>query len=310
MTTMTLPEFKKRTRDQLIAGIVEDIFTTNPIWGFIPWIGFAGSGITVNRETTMGDAQFLAIGGTITAKAPSAVTAVPFEPTTCIGDAEINKLQIAMSGSDINDVVAMEVASKSKQVGRNLQEGMATGSGTAPAMNSLHSLVDSEQYVTGGAMTFAMLDAAIDKVKSKDGVVDWIMMTGRDLRAYRDMLRTLGGVPMAEVKVGDRTVQMDVYNGIPIFQNDWLSVTETAAGAALTGGVLSSAYFGVWDDGTKKVGAAMIYPQATPAGITFEDVGAMETKDENIYRIKAYMNFAIFNRRCIARLTGLTGAKA
>ena len=32
MSTMTLVELKKRTRDQLIAGVVEDIYTTNPIY--------------------------------------------------------------------------------------------------------------------------------------------------------------------------------------------------------------------------------------------------------------------------------------
>jgi len=303
---MTLVEFKKRTRDELIAGIVEDIYTTNPAWGVIPWIGFAGSGLSVNREDTMGDAQFLAIGGTITAKAASIVEQILFEPTTCIGDAEINKLEIAMSGSDINDVVAMEVSSKSKQIGRNMQEGIATGDGASPNMNSLPSLVDAEQYVTGGALTFTMLDSLIDKVKSKDGQVDFIMMNGRDMITFRELYRTLGGVPMAEVQIGDRTIQVSTYNGIPVFQNDWLSITETAGGAALVGGDLSSIYAGNWDDGTKKVGLAMIYPQTTTAGISFEDLGAMETKDENVYRVKAYMNFAIFNRRGVARLTDVT----
>lgn len=310
MPTMTLIEFKKRTRDQLIAGVVEDIYTTNPIYNEIPWIGFAGSGISVNRETTMGDAQFLAIGGTITAKAASAVTQVLFEPTTCIGDAEINKLQVAMSGSDMNDVVATEISSKAKNVGRQIQNGIATGDGSSPNMNSLHSMIDSGQYATGGAGTFEMLDELIDLVKSKDGQVDWMMAHGRDIRMIRAMYRALGGVPMIEVQMGNRTIKVIEFNGIPIFQNDYLSITETAGGAALTTGVLSSIYAGVWDDGTKKIGAAIIYPEATVAGINVEPVGAMETKDEDIFRVKAYMNFAIFNKRGVARLTDMTGAKA
>lgn len=310
MPTMTLVEFKKRTRDQLIAGIAEDIYTTNAIWSHIPWVSFQGSGIIVNRENTIGDAQFISIGGTITAKAPSAVDQITFAPTTCIGDAEINKLQVAMSGSDVNDVVAIEISSKSKNVGRQMQNGIATGDGADPNMNSLHSMVDSGQYVAGGAGTFDMLDALIDKVKSKDGIVEWMMAAGRDIRMIRSMYRSLGGVPMTEVKVGNKTIKVIEFEGIPIFQNDWLPITETAGGAALTGGALSSIYAGVWDDGSKKVGAAMIYPEAVPAGIIYEPVGAMETKDEAIHRVKAYMNFAIFNRRGVARLTDLTGAAA
>ena len=310
MATMTLVEFKKRTRDQLIAGIVEDIYTTNPIWAFLPWIGFAGSGISVNRETTIGDAQFLAIGGTITAKAASAVTNILFEPTTCIGDAEINNLELVMSDSDINDVKAMEISSKAKSVGRNMQQGIATGTGSSPNMNSLHTLVDSSQYtattVAGGlVLTFDRLDELIDKVKAKDGIVDWIMMNSRDIIKLRALYRALGGVPMAEVKMGNKTFKVLEYNGIPVFQNDFLSITETDNGAALTGGAQSSIYAGVWDDGTKKTGVAMIYPKATTAGITFEDVGPMESRDERIYRVKAYMNFASFNRRGVARLIGV-----
>ena len=276
----------------------------------MPWQGFAGSGISVNRETTIGDAQFLAIGGEITAKAASVVTQVLFEPTTCIGDAEINDLQVAMSGSDANDVAAMEIGSKSKSVGRKIQDGIATGDGSSPNMNSMHSMIDSEQYATGGAGNFEMIDSLIDLVKSKDGQVDWMQAHGRDIRMIRALYRGLGGVPMAEVKLGNRTIKVIEFEGIPIFQNDYLSITETAGGAALTGGALSSIYAGVWDDGTKKIGASMIYPQAIPAGITVSNIGAKEIKDEIIYRIKAYMNFAIFNKRGIARLTDMTGAVA
>lgn len=309
MSTLTLTEFKKRTRDELIQGIVEDIYTTNPINEFIPYIGYAGSGISVNRENTLGDAQFLAVGGTITAKAPSAVDQVLFESTTVIGDAEINKKQIAESNSDKNDIIAIEVSSKAKSVGRKVQEGIASGTGSDPQMNSLHSMIDSGQYATGGAGTFDMLDLLIDKVKSKDGIVEWMMAHGRDIRMIRSMYRALGGVPMIEIQMGDKTIKVIEFNGIPIFQNDYLSITETAGGAALTTGALSSIYAGVWDDGTKKIGAALIYPEATIAGIDFEPVGAMETKDEDIYRIKQYVNFAIFNKKGVARLTDMTGAK-
>lgn len=314
MATMTLVEFKKHVRDQLIAGVVEDIFTTNPIYAYTPWIPFAGSGVSVNRENTLGDAQFLAIGGTITAKAASAVDQVLFEPTKVIGDAEIDKLEQAMSGSDINDIVATEISSKAKSVGRKIQAGMATGDGSTPNMNSMHSLIDSGQYTTsngvgGAALTFEMLDELIDLVKSKDGLVDWIQMSGRDIRKYRALLRALGGtVPTIDVQMGNRTIKINEYNSIPIFQNDYLSVTETDDGAALTGGTQSSIYAGNWDDGSKKVGCGLIYPKATAAGIAVEPVGAMETKDEDIWRVKAYTNFATFNKRGIARLTGVSGA--
>ena len=305
MATITLPEFVKRTRDQLIAGIVEDIYTMNPIWNYVPWIGFAGSGVSVNREVAMGDAEFIAIGGTITAKNPSEVDQILFRPTTLIGDAEINLLEVAMSNSDINDVVATEVSSKAKSIGRSMQNGFVNGDGTDPLMNGLLHMVDSQQTITPGANTaldFELLDQLQTLVVSKDGIVDFIMMHSRELLAYRSLCRQLGGVPMMEVKMGNRTIMIEEFNGIPIFRNDYIA---PAAGEEADGNIV---YAGVWDDGTKKVGAAMIYPQATTAGIQFTEVGEMESKDEKIYRVKAYMNSAIFNRRGVAMLKGIGGA--
>ncbi len=306
MSAMTLAEFIKRTRDQLIAGVVEEILTTNPMWGLMPWNGYSGSGISVNKENTLGDADFYGLGDTIAAKAPSVVDQVLFRSTRCIGDAELDGLQQVESNSDINNLMAMEVASKAKSVGRKMQEGMATGSGTDPAMNSFHSMVDSGQFVTGGsADIFDYLDAAGQKVLSKDGLIDFYMVHGRDALKIRTAYRALGGVPMMEVKVGARTIKVLEFNGIPVFTNNWLSITETAGGAALTGGALSSMYCGNFDDGTKKTGVSMIYPQSSIAGVQVNPIGDMETKDQSVFRVKAYMNFASFNKVGVARITDM-----
>ncbi len=313
MSVMTLAEFIKRTRDQLIAGVAEEILTTNPIYMLMPWQGYAGSGISTNRETTLGDADFYGLDDTITSKAPSAVEQILFRATRIIGDAELDNMQIAESQSDINDLMAIEVASKSKSVGRKIQEGMAIGTGTDPQYNSLHSMIDSGQYVTGGASgtdhyIFNYLDAAMQKVLSKDGYCDFIMLHGREALVLRNAYRALGGVPMMEVKSGNRTIQVMEFNGTPVFTNNWLSVTETAGGAALAGGDLSSIYAGNFDDGSKKVGVSLIYPQAADLGISANSIGDMETKDQQIVRVKSYSNFASFNKVGVARVTDMTGA--
>ena len=80
------------------------------------------------------------------------------------------------------------------------------------------------------------MDELLDLVKAKDGQVDWIMMPARTLRAYKALVRALGGVTSDMVRVLDSGRTVDAYNGIPIFKNEYLSVVETANGAALTGG--------------------------------------------------------------------------
>lgn len=314
MASMTLAEFIKRSRDSLITGIAQDIYTTNPMYDFIPWMAYIGSGITYNRETTMGDSQYAGYGTAITAKATSVVTPVLYRGTGILGDAEINKQQIAESGGDGGDLIVSEVSSKAKSVGRNIQTGIAVGSGVAPDMNSLHTLCDPLQYTTtagagGAALSLERIDELVQLVKSKDGFVDFIVAAGRDIRKIRSLYRATGGTRPMDVQLGDRTIQVDTFEGIPIFQNDYLSTTETDNGAALTGGTQSSMYAGVWDDGSRKVGVSLIYPAgADSMGINVESVGAKEGYDEEIYRVKWYGNFALFNRRGAARLTGISGA--
>jgi hypothetical protein len=290
MATQTLAEAKKLIQDDLVAGVAEDIFTTSPIWGFMPWTPMSGQSILVNREDVLGDSQHLAVGGTITAKAAAAFVQDSYALTTTIGDAELNGL----------------VAATSNSAGK-LQTGMATGDGINPNLNSLHSLVDAEQYTTasaGQALSFELLDELLDLVKAKDGEVDYLMMPGRTLRSYRTLVRALGGVneTIAFDMGNGRTRNIDVYNNIPVFQNDYLSVEETANGAALTGGTLTSVWAGCFDDGSSKIGSAFIYPDGTPMGIDVQQVGVAETKDEEIMRVKSYSNFVQFNRRGLARL--------
>ena len=310
MATQTLAEAAKLINNQIVQGVAEDIITTNPMWNAMPWTGYEGQAILVNRENALGDAQHLAIGSAITAKAAATFTQVTFSATTTIGDAEINGLVAAQSSGAGVDQLAIEISSKAKSVGRLLQTGIATGTGTSPYLNSLHTLCDAAQYTTasaGQAISLSLLDQLLDLVKAKDGQVDWIMMPARTIRAYKALVRQLGGVTetMAYTMPNGTSRTISVYEGVPIFQNDYLSVLETANGAALTGGALTSVFAGCWDDGSNKVGVSMIHPIAVPAGIAIETVGVAETKDELITRVKSYSNFALFNRKGMARLPSI-----
>ena len=303
MATITLAEHLLRVKSKLVLGITQEILDVNPMFVLMPWNGYAGSGIITNREQTLGDADFYGLGDTITSKAASDSQDVTFKATRVIGDAEIDGLQQAESEGSGNDNIAIEVASKAKSVGRKIQTGIATGSGSNPQMNSLHSMVDSGQYATTTGNIFDDLDLLCSMVLSKDSMVDWIQLSMRDALKLRSAYRASTGVPMMEIKSGNRTIKVMEFNGIPVFVNSFLSITETANGAALTGGALSSMYAGNFDDGSEKVGVAMIHPQARPAGITVTNVGTKADKDQDIIRVKAYCNFASFNKTGIARLT-------
>lgn len=308
MASQTLAEAAKLIKDEIVSGVAQDIISINPMYSVLPFTPYDGQAILVNRENALGDAGVYAVDATITHKAAATFTQVPFTATKLIGDAEMDGLVRAQSSSAGVDQVAVEISSKAKSIGRLFQTGIATGTGVSPQMNSLHSLCDSGQYTTasaGQALSFALLDELCDLVKAKDGMVDWIMMPARTMRSYKVLLRALGGTPadwIVTLPDGRTTIS---YEGIPIFKNEYLSVVETANGAALAGGALTSVWAGVFDDGSQKVGISGIHPASVPAGIVVEPIGAMEAKDTLIWRVKQYANFVNFNRRGVARLTSI-----
>ena len=308
MASQTLAEAKKLIQDQIVAGVVQDIIDVNPMYAQLPFVGYTGQALLVNRENALGDAGLYAVDASITSKAAATFTQVPFTATKIIGDVEIDGLVQAQSAAAGVDQLAVEISSKAKSVGRIFQQGMATGTGTSPQMNSLHSLVDAGQYTTasaGQALSFALLDELLDLVLSKDGQVDWIMMPARTIRSYKVLLRALGGASVNEVVTLTDGRTVVGYEGIPIFRNSFLSTVETANGAALTGGALTSVWAGNFDDGSEKVGIAGIHPASVPAGIQVEMIGKQEAKDNEIVRVKQYANFVNFNRKGIARLTSI-----
>lgn len=303
MAVMKLGEFMNRVKSELVEGIVETIFETDPIHYLMPWTGYAGDGVIVDAESSMGDSDFYGLDAEITSKNPSTTQPATYTATRIIGDAELDGKQVAESESSPNKIMAMEVKSKAKSVGMKLQKGMVQGDGVDPNMSSTHTQTDAGQYIASTGSILHDLDTLGQLVASKNGFVDFYMLNGIQMVKLRDAYRASGGVPMIELTSGNRTIKVVDFNGIPCFTNNFLKQTETAAGAALTGGNLSSIYAGNFDDGTRKVGVSFIHPVKTPAGIVIEDVGTKETKDQKIIRVKLYVNFVNFNKFGLARLT-------
>lgn len=308
MASQTLAEAGKLTNDMIVQGVIADIIDVNPMFSVLPFAGYSGQAIVCNRENALGDAGLFAVDAAITAKAAATFQQYTFTSTKLIGDVEMDGLVQAQNASAGVDQLAIEIGSKAKSIARLFQTGMATGDGISPNMNSLHSMVDSGQYTTasaGQALSFALIDEMLDLVLSKDGETDWIMMPARTMRSYKVLLRALGGVPgdwVINLPDGRTTIG---YESIPVFKNTFLSVVETANGAALSGGALTSVWAGNWDDGSQKVGVSAIHPESVPGGIVVESIGKQEAKDNEIVRVKQYANFASFNRKGIARLPSI-----
>lgn len=304
MPTVTLAESAKLTQDQLIAGLIETIVSVNPLYERLPFTEIEGNALAYNRETVLGDVQFLGVGGTITAKNPATFTKVTSELTTLIGDAEVNGL-IQATRSDYTDQTAVQVASKVKSLGRQYQDTMINGDGTSDSFEGMLALVSAGQTITAGAngaeLTFEMLDQLLDTVKDKDGEVDYIMSPFSMRRKYLSLLRALGGASINEVVTLPSGRTVPAYRGVPWFVNDYIPTNQVQG---TSGAVCTTIFAGTFDDGSNKIGVAGLTAR-NAAGLRIENVGTSETKDEKITRVKMYCGFANFSQLGLACIKGL-----
>jgi hypothetical protein len=304
VATVTLAESAKLTQNQLVAGLIETVVSVNPLYDALPFQEIEGNAIAYNRELALGDVQFLGVGGTITAKNPATFTNVTSQLTTLIGDAEVNGL-IQATRSDYTDQTAVQVASKAKSLGRQFQDTMINGDGTSNSFSGLISLCAASMKISagtnGGSLTLDLLDQLLDSIKDKDGEVDYIMSTFSMRRKYFALLRALGGAGINETVTlpGGRSVP--VYRGVPWFVNDYIPTNQVQGSS---GAICTSIFAGTFDDGSNKIGISGLTAKGA-AGLRIEDVGAKETADEKITRVKMYCGFANFSQLGLGMIYGL-----
>jgi hypothetical protein len=303
MASVTLAESAKLCQDQLVAGLIESVITVNQMYALLPFAGIDGNSLAYDRENALGDVQVAGVGGTVTAKNAATFTQVTSSLTTIIGDAEVNGL-IQATRSNINDQTAIQIASKAKSAGRQYQNMLVNGTGADDQFDGLINLCAGGQKVSTGAtgcnLSFEVLDALIDLVISADGRVDYILMPARTIRAYKALLRALGGVTIEEMFVLPSGEKIISYSGTPIFKNDYIPVNQSKGGQPNC----TTIFAGVLDDGSQKIGLAGLNAK-NAYGLSVEDVGIAETKDERIWRVKWYCGLALFSELGLAAADGI-----
>ena len=304
MASVTLAESAKLSQDMLSSGVIENVITVNPFYDILPFQAIDGNALSYNRENALGAAEWTGVGSTISAgKAAATFDTVTSTLTTLVGDAEVNGL-IQATRSNITDQKAAQVASKAKSIGRAYQDKLINGAGSSNQITGLLSLATTAQTKTGAtngsALSYDLLDETLDKVTDKDGTVDYMMMNARTIRSYYALLRALGGAGIGEVITLPSGAQVPSYRGIPIFRNDYIPVNQTRGSSS----TCTSIVMGTLDDGSMTHGIAGL-TAAGNAGVSIEEIGSSETKDETITRVKWYTGLANYNEKGLAILTGV-----
>jgi hypothetical protein len=308
MPSITLLESAKLSQNQFVPKIVENVVTVDKFYNILPFQGIEGNALQYQREDALGDVQTLAVGGTITAKAAASFTTVTTNLTTIVGDATINGL-IQATRSNYIDQAEAQVMSKAKSIGRKYADMLINGDkdGDATQFDGLLSLLPVGQSVSAGdngaALSFGLLDEAMDLVKDKDGAIDYIIMNSRELRALNVLYRAQGGAGIIETATLPGNTVVPAYRGVPIFRNDWIPVNQTKGNASNASTIL----MGTLDDGSSTVGITGLHARNN-TGISMSYIGELEDADESLYRIKFYSGLALFSNLGIAGITGIIPA--
>lgn len=310
-TSVTLTESAKLSQDMLVRGVIENTITVNQSYQVMPFMGIEGNSLAYNRENVLGDVMVAGVGSEITANAAATFTQVTSSLTTIIGKAAVNGL-IQATRSNFTDQAATQIGSKAKSVGRKYQDLFINGdSNNANEFDGLLNLVSSGQTVdvtddnaNGEILTLDRLDEGMSNVTAKDGQVDWIMMNDRELRKYMSILRSHGGASINEVISLPDGSQVMGYRGVPIFRNDYITITQTAGGNSDA----TTIFMGCWDDGGG-TGVSGITAM-NDAGMSVVPVGQSESYDEEVYHIRWYVGLANFSDKGLAAVSGITPSGA
>lgn len=287
-------EAAKLSNDMLLRGVIETIVKESSVLAHLPFMQVTGTAVTYNREASMPAAAFYEPGDTW-AEATPTFTQHTAQLAILGGDADVDNF-LQATYADANDIEAEVVANRAKAVAHAFSESFFNGNASTnpKSFDGLHKLIPAGQTITAGtngaALTFDMLDQLIDKVKP--GKPDMFFMSKRTRRKLKDLRRTTG--TLLETGVNQFGQQVELYDGIPIVVDDFISDTQTQGSISTA----SSVYAVKFGQGAGVLGLEH-------GGITVERVGELESKDATRTRIKWYCGVGLFNELGAAKLVGL-----
>lgn len=291
---LTLTEAAKLSNDVVLQGVIETIVKDSPLLQRLPFIDITGNAITYNRETTQPAAAFFQVGDTWTESTPT-FTQLTTSLVILGGDADVDRF-IATTRNNVQDIEAAVIELKAKAVRYKFEDTFISGD-TAVDTKSFDGIakqVTAPQTITaatnGTQLTLSLLDQLIDQVKP--GRPDLLLMSKRSRRALSQLVRASGA--FMETRQVDFGMFQEFYAGVPIGVSDFIPDTETQG----TANNASSIY-------ALQLGEGRVAGLQGAGGLQVERVGTLETKDASRWRVKWYVNVAIFADLALARLKGI-----
>jgi HK97 family phage major capsid protein len=295
---LTLAESAKLSTDMVLAGVIETIIKEEHILDQLPFVEVVGNNFVYNRMNTEPTISFFNVGDTWTESTPD-FTQISVQLKILGGDADVDNF-IQASRRNVQDIEAAVIQQKAKALARKWADTFINGDVAVDAksfdgIDKICGGLPGSQTVSmgtnGATLTLARLDELIDAVKTKNIA---LVMSRRSRRTLQGLVRTSGAV--LESRPGNFLEWVQVYNGVPVFINDYISDAKTV-GTSTDCSTVYCFSLGEADQGV--VGLTAV------DGVQIQPIGDLETKDARRNRVKWYTAIATLSTLSLARLTGV-----
>lgn len=299
---LLLAEAEKLSNNDLEQGIIEEIIDKDAMFALLPFMRVVGKAYVYNRENTLGGADFLDPNEVVPEGAADFVE-VTSKLRILIGDVDVDKF-LDETMSDTTDQTAVQIQLKAKDVNRKFRDTLINGDNgsNAKEFDGLSQLVVAAQtlHADGAAsadtasLTFDMLDELLDQVPNG---ADVLIMHSKAMRAYKALLRAAGGNTAEHIQIENFTGRSLMgHDGVPIIVNDYIP-TDTQVNAKDSTQVYAARF-------NEADGVHGLFG-GPAAGIRLENIGTVQNKDANRFRVKWYCGLALKSTKSLAVLQGV-----
>jgi HK97 family phage major capsid protein len=295
---LTLAESAKLGTDMVRAGVIETIIKEEHVLDALPFIEVVGNNVVYNRLNTEPTISFFNVGDTWTESTPD-FTQVSVQLKILGGDADVDNF-IRASRHNVQDIEAAVIQQKAKALARKWADTFVNGDVSVDAksfdgIDKICAGLPASQTVSmgtnGATLSLAKLDELIDAVKTKNIA---LVMSRRSRRTLQGLIRTSGAV--LESREGAFLEWVQLYNGVPVFINDYISDAKTV-GTSTDCSTIYCFSMGEADQGVVGLSAGDM--------IEVQLVGDLESKDARRHRVKWYSAIAVLSTLSLARLIGV-----
>ncbi|MFC3833092.1 MULTISPECIES: major capsid protein [Deinococcus] len=214
---LTLVEAAKLMQDDVQAGVIFNTYLANPLVGLLPFENIPGSAYVYTRAPGVGT-----VSNTRAINADYTEETVGFTRLTASlgrlgGKAQVDNF-LQVTGSDINDQLAAQIAAKSKYTGIAFQNQFFNGDVATDAngFDGLKKLLTGTSQETLDALTMITLADIDSLLLSLDSDASALFMNDKTLLKINALAKGSGMLAFNSIEtVGTR---ISTYGGVPIYR--------------------------------------------------------------------------------------------